>query len=339
VIGEPRNDVECLGEATRIARTLVAQHDPIVMELAAQYPTFRAFVSALRGKPQHDDQLDMRERPRVKTCTPSQRLQLDNPAPNCFERAVLGMVLGELKRPDVVWQLASNPARTHTFLSANGRTVVLDPVDRRAARAMAESTIALTQPETTPISPDQAIDWVSELAQGGAPRNAGSAHNVERDIARTRAVIQRVIEGAPPTAADIDAVGRMLALAVLGAQDYSPRAVVVVEVTARALSELLDQRLAAHAAQRARNASLALGPFRFEAPQWFAQDAAAVGKTGLDLGALIARAELEAHGVPAGAIGLAEANFQSEGRTLGPLAHPPDLSSYASTYAAPKRAA
>jgi hypothetical protein len=107
------------------------------------------------------------------------------------------------------------------------------------------------------------------------------------------------------------------------------RALSLVRITARAIAELLDVVLS-H-----RNLSFDIGGYHFDTPKWLDEGATAVGKVGLDLGSLYLRAKLGALGVAPEIIGLLESHMGEEGRTLGPLAHPPELSTFAK-FAAPR---
>jgi len=51
MIGLPYNDHQCLGAITQILATMIAENDPVLLELAAQYPTTRELVDYIRSLP------------------------------------------------------------------------------------------------------------------------------------------------------------------------------------------------------------------------------------------------------------------------------------------------
>ena len=54
MIGLPYNDHQCLGAITQILATMVEENDPVLLELAAQYPTTRELVDYIRSLPQRE---------------------------------------------------------------------------------------------------------------------------------------------------------------------------------------------------------------------------------------------------------------------------------------------
>jgi hypothetical protein len=69
---------------------------------------------------------------------------------------------------------------------------------------------------------------------------------------------------------------------------------------------------------------------RFEAPAWLSPLASIAGRVGLDVGATLLRSKLGALGIGDDVFNLVEQEANKEGRTLGVLAHPPKLPTFAS---------
>lgn len=85
MIGVPfdNNDLMCLGAISEIVANLVEARDPLLVELAAQYPTTEALAAWIRSLPQRNDEADPNDGPRVEACLPPQRLRIPAPDPNC----------------------------------------------------------------------------------------------------------------------------------------------------------------------------------------------------------------------------------------------------------------
>jgi len=131
VIGLPfgNNDTECLTAASEQAVALVESRDPLLVEYAKQFRTKDEAWAHIRSLPQRDDEGLPEDGPKLEACEPVQRLRVPADDPNCFERAILGMIVGEFLDPYPVRQLATLefPWGRHTILLENGYPIVLDP--------------------------------------------------------------------------------------------------------------------------------------------------------------------------------------------------------------------
>ena len=129
MIAPPMNDHECLGPTTdQIVAELQAQN-PAIVDLAARFTSTDDLAAWFRTLPQRDDDGIPGDGPKVAACRPPQRLQLDSPSPNCFERSARFTGAAELIEPDRVYRLATvdTPNGLHTFPTRDGQPVVLDP--------------------------------------------------------------------------------------------------------------------------------------------------------------------------------------------------------------------
>jgi hypothetical protein len=133
VIEAPLNDAECLGPTTEQIVAEIAAANPAITDLAAQFTTTDELAAWFRTLPQQDDNGIPGEGPKVAACRPAQRLQLDNPTPNCFERSARFIGAAELIEPHRVYRLAtvSTPNGLHTFPTRDGEPVILDPKTER----------------------------------------------------------------------------------------------------------------------------------------------------------------------------------------------------------------
>jgi hypothetical protein len=321
VIGLPFNDWTCLGAISEVIAQLVADRDPILVELANQHSTADSLIAYLRALPQRDDLGDRKDGPRVDACQPSQRVRFGASDPNCVERAALFLGVEELRDPGPTRQLATIDTEygPHTFPLVNGKPILLDP---RVTPDCVECGLALAAPGPVAISPRNAIGWAAELAgAGAAPFRNGPSR-----LYRARNAMRRMVEeGAAPAKTDVDAMGFLFALAERAAQRYGSRAIAIVRTTARAVADLLDAVLA----QGNRNTRFQIGDLKFDTPQWLDSVATAAGRVGLDLGSMAVRSKLGALGVGADVVGLVEDSLNKEGLSLGSLAHPPALATFA----------
>lgn len=336
MIALPFNDHSCLGAISQILATLVEERDPVLLELAAQHPTREALIAHIRSLPQRDDLGDPDDGPRVQACSPPQRVRIGPPDPNCVERAALLIAVEDLNRPQHAYQLATvdTPIGLHTFPLVDGRPIVLDP---RVTHDCLECGLALSQPGPVPIEARNALAWTIDLAGQAAPhlRNGPSTLYLGKNAIR-----RLVDEGAVPAPKEVDAMGFLLALAERAAHRYGARAIGIVRTAARALADVLDVVLAR------RNAHIEIGGRQIDTPPWFDDTAGALGQVGLGIGSAYLRTKLAALdlpkliGLPGGTdalIGFIESTLQGKGRTLGELAHPPALATFAS-FAAPRTA-
>ena len=161
MIGLPfgTNDTTCLTAASEQAAELVELRDPLLVEYAQRFRTTHQAYEHIRSLPQRNDEGDPGDGPKLVACEPVQRLRVPAPDPNCFERAVLGMILGELLDPHPVRQLATLEFSwgRHTILLENGYPVVLDPkvslaeIEQGMATGLASNAPEEVEPETVVI--------------------------------------------------------------------------------------------------------------------------------------------------------------------------------------------
>ncbi|HEY0388997.1 MAG TPA: hypothetical protein VGC71_11195 [Gaiellales bacterium] len=336
MIGLPFNDHQCLGAITQILATMVDDNDPVLLELAAQYPTTRQLTDYIRSLPQRDDLGDPSDGPRVHACTPPQRVRIGAPDPNCVERAALFLAVEEINRPQHTRQLATvdTPIGMHTFPLVDGKPIVLDP---RVTSECLECGLAISTPGPVAVEPRNAVAWLIDMAA----QDAGQLRNGPSTLYLGKNGIRRLLEdGAVPAPREIDAMGFLFAIAERAAHRYGTRAVGIVRTAARALADVLDAVLAR------RNAHIDIGGLRFDTPQWLDDTADALGNVGLGVGSALLRSKLDVLdlpgliGLPGGTsavLGLLESELQHKGRTLGDLAHPPQLATFAK-FATPRTA-
>jgi hypothetical protein len=327
VIGLPFNDLRCLGSITEVIAELVQHQDPVIAEIAAKHATTEGLAVWIRTLPQRDDDGASSDGPKVDACEPPQRLRIPAPDPNCVERAALYIAVAELIDPTPVRQLATvdTPIGLHTFPVEQGAPIVLDPRVQRNALACG---VAMTKPGPVVIDAHEAIEWSARLAEDGAgTRNLRNGASRVRNA--HRAITRLVDEGIVPAPSEVDAMGWMFALAEQAARRYGTRALSMVRTVAHAVGELLDEVLA----RTQRNLSLDLGGFHLDAPQWVSQLASAAGHIGLDVGGALLNTELGKLGIGGDLIGLVEDELNREGLTLGPIAHPPKLPTFATMHA------
>ncbi len=321
----PYNDYDCLGAITEIVAGMVAARDPILVEMAAQYPTAAALVDYIRSLPQRDDLGAEDDGPRVHACAPPQRLRFGVDDPNCVERAAVFIGVEEFHDPYPDRRLATvdTPIGMHTFPVVGGRPIVLDP---RVTSDCLECGLAINTPGPIAVEPRNAISWTADMAAA----NAVQLRNGPSTLYLARNAIRRLIDGGTvPASGEIDAMGILFALAEKTAQRYGTRALAIVRTATRAVSDLLDAVL------ERRNAAINIGGLKFNTPQWVDSSAPALAKVGLDLGSLYLRTKLGALGIGADVIGLVESRLGEENRTLGAFAHPPELATF-SKFAAPR---
>ncbi|MCX5743003.1 MAG: hypothetical protein NT062_10955 [Proteobacteria bacterium] len=329
MIGLPFNDYKCLGSITEVVAELVANRDPVIAEIAAKHRTTAGLINYIRGLPQKDDDGDKTDGPKVETCEPPQRLRLPAEDPNCVERAALYLAVAEMIEPRPVRQLATldTPLGLHTFPVENGAPVILDP---RMTQEYLECGVTLAGKGPVTIEAHDAIEWTANLAEDGS-RNT---RNGPSRVRRARNAVMRLTEGGTvPTQAEVDAIGWMFALAEKAAQRWGSRAVAMVRTTALAIADLAEEVIA----RSQRNIALDLGDLRIEPPRWMAQLGRAAGRVGLDVGAVALRSQLDTLGIGPDMVGLVEQELNREGLTMGVLARPPKLPTFANLQA--KRAA
>jgi len=194
----------------------------------------------------------------------------------------------------------------------------------RVPRNCLNCGVAMTAPGPVVVDAHDAIEWSARLAEDGA----GTA-NIRNGASRVRkarnAVMRLVDEGELPAPSEVDAMGWMFALAEQAARRYGVRALSMVRTTAHAIGEVLDEVLA----RTQRNFALEIGGLRLEPPPFVSALASVAGRVGLDIGAAALRAKLGSLGIGADMFGLVEEELNREGLSMGVLAHPPQLTTFA----------
>ena len=323
MIGLPYNDLRCLGSITEVIAEMVKHQDPVLVELAHKHGTTEGLAAWIRTLPQRDDDGEAGDGPKVEACEPPQRLRIPAPDPNCVERAALYLAVAELIDPRPVRQLATvnTPVGLHTFPVENGAPIILDP---RVPRNCLDCGVAMTGLGPVEIDAHDAIEWSARLAEDGAGET--NLRNGASRVRRARNAVMRLVdEGVAPAPSEVDAMGWMFALAEQAAKRYGARALALVRTTARAISEILDEVLA----RTQRNLALEIGGMRIEAPKWVSALGDVAARVGLDVGTAALRSQLGALGIGVEMIPLVESELNREGLTLGPLAHPPKLPTFA----------
>lgn len=133
MIAPPLNDHACLAPTTDLIVAEIAAQNPSIVDLAGRFSTTDDLAAWFRTLPQRDDVGAISDGPKVGACRPPQRLDFDNPEPNCFERAAKFCAAAELIEPDREYRLAtvSTPNGLHTFPMRDGAPVILDPPGTR----------------------------------------------------------------------------------------------------------------------------------------------------------------------------------------------------------------
>lgn len=323
MIGLPLNDGQCLGTITEMIAGLVAERDPVIVELAAKHPTTEALAEWIRTLPQRDDTGDQEDGPRVDACEPSQRLRIPADNPNCVERASLFIAVAELIDPKPVRQLATIDTELgmHTFPLENGAPIVLDP---RLPRNCLDCGVALLQKAPMPVDARDAVEWTAELAEAGAAHVRNGPSRVRR---ARNAMFKLVDEGvAPADEETIDALAWLLAIAERAARDHGAHAVAIVRSVAQAIADLADEALArAH-----RNLSIDLGGLTLRPAPWISGIAKVAARVGANLGAAALQSKLQSLGISGHMLGAVEQELKREGLSLGMLAKPARLPTFAS---------
>ncbi len=166
MIGEPLNDRACLGAITAHARERAAAAD--VQAIAARFPSTAELAAWIRTLPQRDDDGDPVDGPKV-ACDVPQRLRVPTTDPNCVERAAFFIAAAESINPSAVYALATidTEAGRHTFPTADGRPVVLDPTKPRNALAAGLDVIGGgARAVALPVS--YALAWALDIAEESA---------------------------------------------------------------------------------------------------------------------------------------------------------------------------
>jgi hypothetical protein len=315
MIGLPfgTNDTTCLTAASQQVLDLVERRDPLLVEYAERFRTTQELADHIRALPQRDDEGAPEDGPKLEACEPVQRLRIPAPDPNCFERAVLYLALAEFIDPHPVRQLATLefPWGRHTIALENGYPIVLDPrvspeeiahgvatglasnvpeepepimasepeVERSTRRAKKRNRIAIDVHDALEYTTRLGEEATRDLRNG--PQQAWLARNAIRSLLETRT---------PPTdARTVDALHWFFKQAEDIARSYGRRALTIVQTTAAAIWDLVDDILAQQEKQAQRNLSFDMGGNRFEIPGWVGDALGTLGKIGLNIGAAYVR--------------------------------------------------
>ncbi len=383
MIAPPLNDHDCLGPTTDQILAEVEAQNPAIVDLAAQFASTDELAAWFRTLPQRDDHGEPSDGPKVEACSPPQRLQLDNPSPNCFERSARFIGAAELIEPDRVFRLATTttPQGLHTFPTRDGEPVILDPDNARnaddatrrlrlqrligldetkgvrgdlarAKRAKAlghttwadgspideaiaslekalahfRSELAAISPRDTRrarnhagpvmLTPQQAVDWITDLALIRAERVDGGARRIENG----HRAMCGVLVLRPICIADVRDVALVLALAEREARAHGAGALKVVHSTARAIDKI-DQLAAERATTSIRNSPRISLAFKSLEPLLGAL-ARVGGRVAGGVGLEALKLKLASVGVSPPVLSAFEKELNREGLSLGPLAKP-----------------
>jgi hypothetical protein len=172
------------------------------------------------------------------------------------------------------------------------------------------------------FTPEQAIDWISDLARARVEPLPGMLPHVNRGHRAMREVLLMV----PICVADAQSVALVLALAEREARAHGMPAVKVVHSTARAI-DAIDRLAAERASVPARNinpfASLALGVLNNKDLQsWLGAVTRVGGRILGGAGVQVLKSQLASVGVSQPVLSAFEKELNREGLTLGPLSRP-----------------
>ena len=191
MISYPLNDEDCLYPIT--VHAIVAMDRDDVRELAARLETLDAADEYLRRLPQLEDGPDDDTpcAPHVQ-CDVPQRVRVIPRDPNCVERALARMALGELIDPRLVRHLMTidlAPGVRHTLLVEDGEPIWLEPAraPRNALRAGVHLVRNARGDQGAPLAPVQALDWAVRLIGDDASASPTTQNRHDRamtDVAR-----------------------------------------------------------------------------------------------------------------------------------------------------------
>lgn len=126
MIAEPINDRDCLLPTSHYALGQLARAD--LLQLARTFRNTVELALWIRSLPQLNDTGNNRGMPTIACDTP-QRARLPTSTPNCYERALLYLVLAEMIDPMPARQLATRntSAGRHTVVVEEGTEINLNP--------------------------------------------------------------------------------------------------------------------------------------------------------------------------------------------------------------------
>jgi len=310
VIGVPLNDRKCLAQVSEVAASLARNQDPVLAEIAGRFRDTKALASWIRSLPQKDDEGDPADGPKVGACEPPQRLRIPAEDPNCVERAALYAAAAELIDPRPVRQLVTvdTPIGRHTFPVENREPVVLDP---NVTRNALEGALFQLEGAAVKLSAEEAVDWVTAIAEEPATRH----RNGVARVARARKAMRGVLAGRPLGERERKDVGYALALAEREAGRFGETGRNAMRTTMHAIDRIADECCA--------HRNFRLGPFKFE-PHFGALSALAkvAGRIGGAVAVTAAQVKLSSLGIPPSVLREVEAELRKAGLTLGALAKP-----------------
>ncbi len=309
MIGLPLNDRKCLAQVSEVAAGLARNHDPVLAEIAGRFRDTKALASWIRSLPQKDDEGDPADGPKVP-CEPPQRLRIPANDPNCVERAALYAAGAELIDPRPLRQLVTvdTPVGRHTFPVEDGEPVVLDP---NVTRNALEGALFQLEGAAVKLSAEDAVDWVTAIAEEPATRH----RNGVTRVARARTAMRGVLEGRPLGERERRDVGYALALAEREAGRFGETGRNAMRTTLRAIDGIAESCCG----QR----NFRLGPFKIE-PHLGALSSLAklAGRVGGAVAVTAAQVKLATLGVPLPVLQQVESELRKEGLSLGALAKP-----------------
>ena len=131
---------------------------------------------------------------------------------------------------------------------------------------------------------------------------------------------------APADEETIDALAWLLALAERAARDHGAHAVAIVRSVAQAIADLADEALA----RTHRNLSIDIGGLTLRPAPWISGLAKVAARVGANLGAAALQSKLQSLGISGHMLGAVEQELKREGLSLGTLAKPARLPTFAS---------
>lgn len=220
MIAYPLNDEDCLYQVTVHAIAAMDRSD--VRELAARLETLDAADDYLRRLPQREDGPDDEApcAPHVQ-CDVPQRVRVMASDPNCVERSLLRLALGELIDPRLIRQLMTidlAPGVRHTLPVEGGEPIWLEPAKapRNALRAGVHLVRNARGEQGEPLAPLQALDWAVRLVGDDASASPTSKNRHDRAMTD----VSRIAEGLLPL--EPAALSWALKLAVPEAMLFGP---------------------------------------------------------------------------------------------------------------------
>ncbi len=324
-------DSTCLGAATELVATMVRERDPALIALAQKHGDIASLIEDLRSRPQRDDEGHPDDGPKVDACDPPQRFQVDNPYPNCFERAAIYIGAAETIDPRPVRRMATamTPNGLHTFPVEDGEPIVLDPYQSRnalAATLYRATRLRRNGAEPQSMTPWQAIDWIAEIAAEPAARFKNGSQRVRN----AHRAVTALLGGRALCVADVRDLAFMLALADRESRLWGPVGPRIVATTAHALDKVdqaAAQRWKTSTCSQPRNAvELRIGDLRLRPDMQLLGSLGRIGgRLGYRAGIEALRVKLASFGVTPPVLNTIEQELNREGISLAALSKPPPM--------------